>query len=232
MNLNQYIAHAGVCSRRKATELIKNGSVTINGTQTINPATQINEGDQVRVNGKLIRQEEKVYILLNKPRGVVTTVSDEKKRNTVLDVIGKEVKERVYPIGRLDINTTGLLLLTNDGELTQKLAHPKYKMEKIYQVTLHRSLHSDDHKRLMTGVQLKDGTVKLDTISEPFGVKKNQIKVTIHSGKYRVVRRLFEHLGYFVKKLDRVSFAGIPKGKLPIGAWRFLKKSEIKKLKK
>lgn len=230
MHLNKFIAHAGICSRRKAVELIKDGYVKVNGKTVTNPAYLVVESDQVKVKGKLISREEKIYILLNKPTGYVTTVSDEKNRKTVLDLLGKEITERVYPVGRLDINTTGLVLLTNDGELAQKLSHPKYEVKKIYHVTLNKAFNEKDRAQIQAGVTLRDGKVAVDAISLPFGPKKNQVKITIHSGKYRIIRRLFEHLGYFVKKLDRIAYAGIEKGILPIGAWRYLSKTDIKKL--
>ena len=232
MQLNKYIAHAGVCSRRKAVLLIKEGAVRVNGRVVKEPGYKVQEGDVVKVHNKVLAVENKIYILLNKPKGYVTTVSDDKGRNKVIDLIGSSISQRLYPVGRLDVNTTGLLLLTNDGDFAQKLSHPKYEIEKVYQVELSNPFTELDRALLQKGIRLHDGPVKIDSISKPFGVKMNQVRVSLHSGKYRIVRRMFEALGYFVNELDRVKFAGMSKRGLQVGKWRMLTKKEIEKLNK
>lgn len=232
MQLNKYIAYAGICSRRKAEELIKQGLVTINHYVVKEPAYQVRDKDSVRVEGKLIASsaQNKVYLLLNKPKGYVTTTSDDKGRKVVTDLLGNVIKERVYPVGRLDFNTTGLLVLTNDGLLAQKLAHPKYEVEKGYQVTLSKPLEENDRKQIIKGVKLNDGIAKIDSLSQPLGAHKDQARMIIHSGKHRIVRRIFESLGYFVNELDRIKYAGISKRGLPYGAFRALTAKEVKRL--
>lgn len=232
MQLNKYIAHAGVCSRRKAVELIKEGGVKVNGRVMKEPGYKVLEADVVKVHNKVVAAEKKIYILLNKPKGCVTTVSDDKGRDTVLDLLGSSIAQRLYPVGRLDVNTTGLLVLTNDGDLAQKLSHPKYEIEKVYQVEVSRALTDTDRALIQKGIRLYDGPVKVDSISKPVGVKLNQVRVSLHSGKYRIVRRLFEALGYFVNELDRVKYAGMSKKGLQTGKWRFLTSKEIAKLQK
>ncbi len=232
MQLNKYLAQAGICSRRKAVELIKQGLVRVNGTIVTEPAYEVAQKDLVMVGKKRVMQEEKKYVLLNKPKGYITTVSDEKGRRTVMDLLGKSIKQRLYPIGRLDINTTGVLLLTNDGELAQRLSHPRYTVAKVYHATLDRALDERNRKSIQAGIRLSDGRAKVDAISMPFGVKKNQVRVTLHSGRYRIVRRIFEHLGYQVRKLDRVRYAHLDKKGLPVGMWRMLSRKELAQLKK
>ncbi len=227
MTLNKFIAQSGICSRRKAVELIKAGKVTINHKKITTPAYQVKENDVVRVNKKAITPQEYVYILLNKPVDFITTVSDELGRKTILDLIKNATKARVFPVGRLDKETTGLLLLTNDGDLSQQLAHPKFGIQKTYQVTLNKHLDALDLQKIKKGIRLKDGMVKIDEIKK----FRNQIKLTLHSGKYRVIRRLFDHLGYKVIKLDRVNYAGLSKRGLKVGLWRLLRKNEIQNLK-
>src|SRR5579872_397436 len=225
--LNTFLAHAGAASRRKAAELIKDGFVKVNGKTQKDPAYRVQQTDSVTLRGKLIGREQNVYILMNKPNRVVTTVSDEKGRRTVMDILGSAVKERVYPVGRLDYNTTGLLVLTNDGELAQRLTHPKNEVKKQYVVQLHKPLLEADRKTLEKGIKLRDGFIKVDSISPAFGPDNNKVRVTIHSGKYRIIRRLFESLGYFVDALDRIKYAGITKRGLPVGHWRYLNSREV-----
>lgn len=231
MQLNKYLAHAGVCSRRNAVELIKKGSVVINGSIIKEPGHVVTQHDVVTVRGKRVIPEKLVYIMLNKPKGYITAASDPTGKQTVLDLIGKQVAQRVYPVGRLDQTTTGLLLLTNDGALAQRLAHPRYEVQKEYIVTLDRSLDERDYKQIMRGVRLKDGLVKIDKVFSHEG-GKSQVRIVLHSGKYRVVRRLFEQLNYRVKALDRTKYAGLTKRGLPLGYWRNLTKGDVIKLKR
>jgi 23S rRNA pseudouridine2605 synthase len=230
--LNKYIAQAGICSRRKAVDLITAGKVTVNNKVILEPGYRVTLQDRVVVEGKILAPElSKVYILLNKPKDCVTTLSDERGRKTVIDLISPQVKERVHPVGRLDRNTTGLLLLTNDGEFTNKLAHPRYEIEKVYHVTLASAVTTSDMRKLKEGVQLSDGKAFVDEIYYIPGEKKNRVSVILHSGKHRIVRRLFESLGYEVSKLDRVKFAGLTKKGLRQGEWRYLIPQEVKSLK-
>lgn len=231
-SLTKFLAQAGVCARRKAIELIKKGSVTVNGVTAFEPAVQVTQADTIRVNGKQVVCEEPVYILMNKPDGVITSVADDHNRLTVMHVLGKHVHQRVYPVGRLDKPTTGALLLTNDGELSQQLMHPKFGVEKVYHAQLHRNLEPFDIRRVKQGVFLSDGVAAIDSLQFVSGKSRRQVLVTLHNGKYRVIRRLFAKLGYTVKKLDRISFAGLTKNKLAPGAWRYLNKKEIENLKR
>ena len=230
MRINKYIAHAGVASRRNAEELIKNGHVTINGTVVDNLATQVKASDRVEIDGSPIYNEEKVYYLLNKPRGVISSVSDEKGRKTVVDLL-PEVRERIYPVGRLDRNTTGVLLLTNDGDLASKLTHPKFLKKKVYHVHLDKNLTSHDMDQIREGITLEDGEIKADAVEYADQHDKSQVGIEIHSGKNRIVRRIFESLGYRVTKLDRVQFAGLTKKNLRRGDWRFLTEKEVDMLR-
>lgn len=232
MKLNAYIAHAGICSRRKAVALVMSGVVTVNNFVVDDPAYDVRPQDHVAVNKKPIKVEEKIYILLNKPKGVVTTAADERGRATVIDLISSSIKERVYPIGRLDKDTTGLLLLTNDGELAQLLAHPRYEVAKTYQVTLSRDISDTDVDRIKKGVYLEDGKVKADAISFCAPGYRRAVRIVIHSGKKRIVRRLFEQLGYRVKTLHRVAYAGLTLKGLAAGSWRHLTSRELEKLVK
>lgn len=232
MQLNKFLAHAAVASRRKAVELIKQGLVYVNNKVVKEPGYVVQEHDIVTVQGKRVSVQEPLYILLNKPAGYITTTSDEEGRATVMDLLGKSFKERLYPVGRLDRNTTGLLLLTNDGALSNQLAHPRNEVTKVYQVILDKTLQEQDRQRIIKGIRLEDGIVDVDRISHPLGPQKNSVRLTLHSGKYRVVRRLFEALGYRVKKLDRVAYAMLSKRGLPLGLWRRLSKKEINSLKK
>lgn len=231
LRLNKYIAHCGICSRREAAELVKKGLVRVNGMVETNPAYEVKKEDSVVYQGKNLKLEgKKVYILLNKPKNIITTLNDEKGRKTVFDLIKDVVSERIFPVGRLDRNTTGLLLLTNDGELAQKLSHPSHKMKKIYHAKLDKKITKRDLESILNGLQLEDGLAQVDQISI---VNNNaaEIGIEIHSGKNRIVRRIFEHLGYEVVKLDRVLFAGLTKKNIPRGKFRHLTDKEVIQLK-
>jgi 23S rRNA pseudouridine2605 synthase len=232
LRLNRFIAHSGVCSRREADELIRGGLITVNGTKVTDLGTKVAAGDDIRYKNKRLSAEKKVYILMNKPRGYVTTVEDPHADQTVLDIIGDSCTERVYPVGRLDKSTTGVLLLTNDGELTGKLTHPKYKRKKIYHVFLDRQVTRNDLSLLTEGVEIDEEKIVADAVSYADPEDKTQIGIELHSGQNRIVRRIFEKLGYKVKKLDRVYFAGLTKKNLPRGKWRFLTEKEISMLKR
>lgn len=233
MKLNKYIAHSGLCSRRKAADLVKNGEIKVNGEVNINPATEIVEGDVVTHEDQVLNvEDEKVYLLMNKPKNVVTTLSDERDRTTVIDIIrGEKITQRIYPVGRLDRNTTGLLLLTNDGDLAKKLSHPSHKVKKIYEVTLDKEVSDEDIDKIARGLDLDDGVAPVDAVSHVKGMGKNLVGIEIHIGRNRIVRRIFEHLGYEVIKLDRVYYAGLTKKDLPRGWNRRLTEQEIIMLK-
>ncbi|MCX6208710.1 MAG: pseudouridine synthase [Bacteroidetes bacterium] len=232
MPLNKFIAHAGICGRREAAELIKKGEVSVNGTVVNEPGFKVSEQDIVKHRGKkLLAKTTAVYILLNKPKDYITTLEDPKGRKTVLDLIKGATPERVYPVGRLDRNTTGVLLLTNDGELAQKLTHPSYEIKKIYEVTLDKDLTKKDFESILTGLPLEDGIAKADVLSFVDAKAKNVIGIEIHNGKNRIVRRMFEHLGYSVEKLDRVLFANLTKKNVHRGRWRMLSEKEVRLLK-
>ena len=228
--LNKYIANAGICSRREADTYIQAGVVTINGEVVTELGTKVKPGDEVRFGGELINPEKLVYILLNKPKNCVTTLDDPEERQTVMDLVKDACPERIYPVGRLDRNTTGLLLLTNDGDLTKKLTHPSYEKKKIYQVETDKNISKADLQAMADGIELEDGFIAVDAVSY-VGDSKNIIGVEIHSGRNRIVRRILEHFGYEVKRLDRVYFAGLTKLNLPRGKWRFLTEKEITILK-
>ena len=230
--LNKYVAHAGLSSRRAAADLVKEGKVTVNGALVTDPGTRVLLTDTVKVNGKKITVSSHfVYILLNKPKDFLTTTSDPQGRKTVLQLIARATDERVYPIGRLDRNTSGVLIFTNDGDLAQKLSHPKNEVKKIYHVSLDKPLTKQDIERIAGGLELEDGPVRVDEIAYADPKDKSQIGVEIHSGKNRIVRRIFESLGYDVKNLDRVTYAGLTKKNVPRGTWRFLTEKEIRTLK-
>lgn len=232
MPLNKYIAHSGICSRRDAAEVVKSGKVKVNGEVIIDPGFKISPTDTVVVNGKkAFPVKDLVYILLNKPKDYITTTDDERSRKTVLDLIKNASKEKVYPVGRLDRNTSGVLLLTNDGELTQKLTHPSNEIKKLYAVTLDRPLTKADFEAISAGIQLEDGLAEVDAIGYTDAKDKTQIGIEIHSGRNRIVRRIFEHLKYDVKGLDRVIFAGLTKKNVDRGKWRFLSEKEVRDLK-
>lgn len=230
IRLNKYIANSGVCSRREADELIKLGVISVNGKTITELGYKVNPGDVVRHESKILRAEKPVYILLNKPKGFLTTTSDPQERNTVMHLIGNHVKERVYPVGRLDRNTTGLLLLTNDGDLADKLMHPSYNVKKIYRVELDRPLTRSDAQLILDGVQLEEGRAIVDDLAI-ISEDKRTIGIEIHIGWNRVVRRIFEALNYEVLKLDRSVYAGLDKKDLGRGEWRFLTKEELVRLK-
>lgn len=230
MPLNKYIAHCGVCSRRDAVSLIKDGKVTVNEAVVTEPGFKVQESDTVSLQGKVLHlQHNLVYLLLNKPKGYITTTDDPKGRRTVMDLISGTIDERVFPIGRLDRNTTGLLLLTNDGQLAQQLAHPKFEVRKVYMVTLDKNLSQAHFEAILAGLELEDGRAEVDELE--YLESKNEIGIQIHSGKNRIVRRIFESLGYVVEKLDRVVYAGLTKKNLARGKWRFLSQQEIINLK-
>jgi len=232
MRLNKFIAHSGVCSRRAAAELVKNGDIKINGEVQLNPSYMVEESDTVEYKGRKLRQEKnKVYLLLNKPVGTITSLDDERGRKTVMDLVKKKVNERVYPVGRLDYNTSGLLLLTNDGDLAHKLSHPSHEIIKIYQVILNNDISEAELDQIRKGLELEDGLATVDKIDHIKGGEKNEVGIQLHIGKNRIVRRIFEHLGYHVNKLDRTYYAGLTKKDLPRGFSRFLTKQEIIGLK-
>ena len=232
VRLNKYLAHAGIASRRAADTLIMQGHVTVNGIVVQEMGYKVQPNDVVAFKGGKIKPVDKlVYVLLNKPRNVMSTSSDERGRKTVLDIIAKKVSERIYPVGRLDRNTSGLILLTNDGELTKKLSHPSHKVPKVYHVTLDRPLGQKDMDTIRNGITLEDGEVKADSLHFVEDMSKRDVQIEMHSGKNRIVRRIFEHLGYEIVKLDRTYYAGLTKKNLPRGFFRPLTKEEIRMLK-
>ncbi|MGL4293008.1 MAG: pseudouridine synthase, partial [Bacteroidales bacterium] len=231
IRLNKYLANAGVCSRREADEFITNGAVKVNGEVVTELGTKIHRNDTVLFNEQPVSLEKKVYVLLNKPKDCVTTSDDPQGRLTVMDIVRSAATERIYPVGRLDRNTTGVLLLTNDGDLASKLTHPKFVKKKIYHVWLDKDINEEDLTKIAEGVELEDGEIHADAISYANEEDKNQVGIEIHSGRNRIVRRIFEHLGYRVTKLDRVYFAGLTKKNLPRGRWRYLTQQEVNMLR-
>ena len=230
--LNKYIAHSGVCSRRDAAELIKLGKALVNGKVVTDPGTRVAATDIVKLNGqKLTVSKNFVYILLNKPKDYITTTEDPQGRKTVLSLVRAATTERVYPVGRLYRNTSGVLLLTNDGDLAQKLSHPKHEIKKIYHVVLDRALSKQDFDKIAVGVQLEDGLATVDAIAYAESKDKTEVGLEIHSGRNRIVRRIFEHLGYDVRGLDRVVYAGLTKKNVQRGKWRLLSEKEVRILK-
>lgn len=231
VRLNRFIANSGVCSRREADTLIQAGVVTVNGEVVTELGTKVNiHDDDIRFNGERLKGEEKVYLIMNKPKGYVTTASDPHAEKTVIDLL-KGCSSRVYPVGRLDKNTTGVLLLTNDGEIAERLTHPSYDKKKIYQVSLDRELSEEDYHKILEGISLTDGDIKADELEFIDANDRRKIGIEIHSGKNRIVRRIFDSLGYTVKALDRVYFAGLTKKGLKKGEWRYLTEGEINILK-
>jgi 23S rRNA pseudouridine2605 synthase len=232
VRLNRYVSNAGICSRREADKLISTGLVSVNGTVVIEMGYQVKNSDDVRFNGQRLSREKRVYILMNKPKDAITTLDDPDGRNTIMDILGNEISERIYPIGRLDRNTTGVLLLTNDGELAQRLMHPKYEVEKVYKATLNKAFSGEDFWTLTNGVELEDGFIKPDELAYPDQKNKQEVGVLIHSGRNRIIHRMFEHLGYTLDRLDRVSYGGFAKTGLKRGGWRHLSEKEIDQLKR
>lgn len=232
IRLNRYIANAGICSRRKADELIAAGVITVNGEVVTSLGTKVDPAkDEIRYNNERLKREKMVYILLNKPKDYITTTDDPQERRTVMQLVAKATKERIYPVGRLDRNTTGLLLLTNDGQLAEKLSHPRNNVTKIYHVELNKNLTQGDFNKIQFGLELEDGFIKPDDLSYIAGASKREVGIQIHSGKNRIVRRIFESLGYEVVKLDRVVYANLTKKDLPRGRWRYLDEKELIQLK-
>ncbi|MBP6286463.1 MAG: rRNA pseudouridine synthase [Ferruginibacter sp.] len=232
MPLNKYLAHCGVCSRRDAVALINAGKVKVNGVVATEPGYKVQEKDEVFYNGKkLFVTRNLVYILLNKPKDYITTTDDPQGRKTVLQLIKNATTERVYPIGRLDRNTSGVLLLTNDGDLTQKLSHPSYEIKKIYEVKLDKPLAKTDFDKIVKGLKLEDGEIHIDSLAYADSKDKSIIGIELHSGRNRIVRRIFEHLGYDVKGLDRVMYANLTKKNVERSKWRYLSEKEIRLLK-
>ncbi len=231
LRLNKYLANAGVCSRREADEFIQAGKVTVNGAVVTELGTKILRTDEVMFADKVVTLEKKVYVLLNKPKDYVTTSDDPQQRKTVMDLVKNVCPERIYPVGRLDRNTTGVLLLTNDGDLASKLTHPKFLKKKVYHVHLDKNLTAHDMDQIREGITLDDGEIKADAIEYADDNDKAQVGIEIHSGKNRIVRRIFESLGYRVTKLDRVQFAGLTKKNLRRGDWRFLTEKEVDMLR-
>ena len=231
LRLNKFLANAGVCSRREADEFIQAGVVTVNGEIVTELGTKILRTDEVKFHDQPVSIEKKVYVLLNKPKDYVTTSDDPQQRKTVMDLVKNACPERIYPVGRLDRNTTGVLLLTNDGDLASKLTHPKYLKKKIYHVYLDKNVTARDLQQIAEGIQLEDGEIKADDVQYAHPTDKKQVGIEIHSGKNRIVRRIFESLGYRVQKLDRVQFAGLTKKNLKRGDWRYLTEEEVDRLR-
>lgn len=227
IRLNKYLSNAGICSRRDADKYIEAGVVTVNGEIVTELGTKVLRSDLVQFHGEAIKFEKKVYVLLNKPKGYVTTSDDPQNRKTVMDLVSNAAKERIYPVGRLDRNTTGVLLLTNDGELAAKLTHPQFMKKKIYHVYLDKSVTAADLRQIAEGINLEDGFIKADEIQYVNPTDKKQVGIEIHSGRNRIVRRIFDSLGYHVLKLDRVYFAGLTKKHLSRGDWRYLSQEEV-----
>ena len=229
--MNKFLANAGVCSRRDADKYIAAGVVTVNGEIITELGHKVLRSDVVLFHDQQVKAEKKVYVLLNKPKGYVTTIEDPQNRKTVMDLVAKACRERIYPVGRLDRNTTGVLLLTNDGELASKLTHPMFLKKKIYHVYLDRNVTAGDIRQIAEGITLEDGDIKADAIDYASDTDKKQVGIEIHSGRNRIVRRIFESLGYHVVKLDRVYFAGLTKKNVKRGDWRFLTEEEVNMLR-
>ena len=231
IRLNKFLANAGVCSRREADEFITAGVVSVNGEVVTELGTKIKRGDEVKFHDQTVSIERKIYVLLNKPKDTVTTSDDPQARRTVMDLVKGACDERIYPVGRLDRNTTGVLLLTNDGDLASKLTHPSFTKKKIYHVWLDKNVSIEDMEKIANGLELEDGEIHADAISYASEDDKSQVGIEIHSGRNRIVRRIFESLGYHVVKLDRVYFAGLTKKNLGRGKWRYLNEREVNALR-
>lgn len=231
IRLNRFIANSGICSRREADKLITSGEILVNGKIVTELGVKVSRKDRVQFKGKLLDIEKKVYLLLNKPRGYVTTLDDPHAEHTVMELVGNACDERIYPVGRLDKETSGVLLFTNDGVLAKKLTHPGFEKKKIYHVFLNNDFDEKHLEQIKNGIELEDGYIAADSISYVDPADKKQVGLEIHSGKNRIVRRIFTHLGYKVARLDRVYFAGLTKKNLPRGKWRFLTPREINFLK-
>ena len=231
IRLNKYLANAGICSRRDADKFIQAGVITVNGEVVTELGTKVLRSDDVKFHDGSVRIEKKQYVLLNKPKGYVTTSDDPQNRKTVMDLVRKACSERIYPVGRLDRTTTGVLLFTNDGEMAARLTHPQYRKRKIYHVFLNKNLTAADMQLIANGITLEDGDISADAIDYASPTDKKQVGIEIHSGRNRVVRRIFESLGYHVVKLDRVYFAGLTKKNLKRGQWRYLTEQEVNMLR-
>ncbi len=232
MRLNKYIAKSGICSRREADKLIETGIITINGKLVTELGFKVQRHDRVVMDGQLLTAEKLHYILLNKPKGFITTTDDPQERKTVMSLVERATDDRIYPVGRLDMKTSGLLLFTNDGDLAKKLTHPKHRVRKVYQVSLDKPLTKNDMQKIVDGIDLEDGEIVVDKIAYVEGQdNKKEVGLQIHSGRNRIVRRIFEQLGYEVVRLDRVVFAGLTKKDLPRGKWRWLSNKEVDFLK-
>jgi 23S rRNA pseudouridine2605 synthase len=232
IRLNKYLAHSGVCSRREADKLITSGQVKVNGMVISELGYKVQASDNIEYGNKTLRREQLVYVLLNKPKGFITSLEDPFERKTVMSLVENSVKERIYPVGRLDKNTTGLLLFTNDGEMTKKLTHPSHNIKKIYHVVLDKALTKNHFLEITEGIELEDGPIKPDAIAYVENTEnRKEIGIEIHSGRNRIVRRIFEHFGYKIIKLDRVKLGGLTKKDLARGQWRYLLPAEINMLK-
>lgn len=232
VRLNKFVASSGVCSRRKAAELVKAGKIKVNGEVKLEPFYLVQDFDKVEYNGRILQQEtKKVYLLMNKPKNTITSLSDEKGRKTVMDLIKQDIPERIFPVGRLDFPTTGLLLITNDGDLAKKLAHPSHKVKKFYEVHLDKDINPQDLNKIRAGLELEDGLAPVLGVDYVRGKTKREVGIEIHIGRNRIVRRIFAHLGYTVEKLDRTYYAGLTKKDLPRGRYRHLSKQEVIMLK-
>ncbi len=231
VRLNKYIANSGICSRREADEYISAGLVSVNGKSINKLGFKVSVNDTVKFNDKKLTPEKKIYVLLNKPENYISTLDDPHATKKVIDLVRKACKERIYPVGRLDKKTTGVLLFTNDGELTKKLTHPRYNVKKIYYVFLDKTLKKNDITNILSGIELEDGHIKADVLSYVDANDETQVSIEIHSGRKRIVRRIFEHFGYKIYKLDRVYFAGLTKKNLTCGKWRYLTEKEVNLLK-
>lgn len=231
IRLNKYISNSGVCSRRHADELIKSGKIKVNGKIVTELGTKISLSDKIEYDNKVLKPEKFVYVLLNKPKDHITTLDDPQGRKTVMHLVRNAAKERIYPVGRLDRNTTGLLLFTNDGELAKKLSHPSHTIQKIYIIETNKNISENDLTKILEGVELEDGKAMVDSVNYIEG-NKREIAIELHTGKNRIIRRIFEYLGYEIIRLDRVMYAGLNKIGITRGKWRFLNSREIGILKK